>query len=262
MESKFSFIPAGRQKKILEYVEEHGSVQVKELSEYLGVSEATVRRDLDELDSTELLQRTHGGAIQNTNKTSTFEMQYSERIELMQDEKKRIAKKAASFIREGDTILLDTGTTCYYLSNELSEIPNLTIITYDLFIANNMVLHPTSTMIVTGGIRRQGFSNVLLGDMVEDCIRKMHVDKVFLGADAIDLDFGVSNTNILEASVKRLLLKAGKKVILIADHTKLNDVALVKVCDLTDIDELIMDNSVSEKEINYIKEKIQHIHLA
>lgn len=262
MEQKFSFIPASRQQKIMEYVEEHGSVQVKELAEYLEVSEATVRRDLDELDADGLLERTHGGAVLRNDKTSSFERQHNERIVIMPEEKRRIAKKAVSFINEGETILLDSGTTSYYLANELSNIPNLTVITYDLFIACNMILHPTSTMIVTGGIRRQGFNNVLWGNMVEDCIRNIRVDKAFLGADAIDSDFGVSNTNILEANVKKLLLKAGKKVILIADHTKLNRVALVKVCDLTEIDELVIDNSVDEENLNRIRDKIKHIHLA
>ena len=81
---------------------------------------------------------------------------------LMLHEKKQIAKLAASFVHEGDTILLDSGTTTYYLASELSDIPNLTVITYDLFIGGNLALHPTSTMIVTGGIRRQGYNNCLL----------------------------------------------------------------------------------------------------
>ena len=116
----------------------------------------------DSLDTQGLLVRTHGGAVRKNDNTSSFEWQHNEKLTIMLHEKKQIAKLAASFVHEGDTILLDSGTTTYYLASELSDIPNLTVITYDLFIGGNLALHPTSTMIVTGGIRRQGYNNCLL----------------------------------------------------------------------------------------------------
>lgn len=262
MEQKTSIIPAGRHQKIVEYVKEHGIAQIKELADYLEVSDATVRRDLDDLDAQGVLMRTHGGAVRKNDNTSSFERQHKEKMMIMPDEKKQIARLAASFVQEGDTILLDSGTTSFYLAHELSEIPNLTIITYDLFIGGNLTLHPTSTMIVTGGVRRQGYNNVLLGSMVEDYIRSIRVDKAFLGADAIDFDFGISNTNMPEANVKKLLVQAGKQVILIADHSKLNRIALIKVCDLSDVDVIIMDRSVSANSLDKLKEKGKRIHLA
>ena len=261
MEQKSTIIPAGRQQKIIEYVKEHKSAQIKELAEYLEVSDATVRRDLDELDAQGHLVRTHGGAVLKDSGTSSFERQHKERPMIMPYEKRRIAKKAASFISEGETILLDSGTTTYYLSSELSAIPNLTVITYDLFIASNIVLHSTSTLIVTGGLRRPGYNNVLWGSMVEDYLRGIRVDKAFLGADAIDLDFGVSNTNVLEVSTKKRLIEAGKEVILVADHSKLERVALAKVCNLSDIDTLVMDKGVNEEYGNRLKKEIGQIHL-
>jgi len=262
MEQKNSIIPASRQQKIMEYVKEHGSAQIKDLAEYLEVSVATVRRDLDELDTQGLLVRTHGGAMSKNDNTSSFERQHLERLMIMREEKRRIAKLAASFVRDGETILLDSGTTNYYLASELSEIPNLTVITYDLFIASNLVLHPTSTLIVTGGIRRQGFNNVLWGSMVEDYIRNVRVDKAFLGADAVDLDFGISNTNVLEANIKKILVQAGKKVILIVDHSKLDRLALVKVCELNAVDEMIIDKKIDEVSLSRLKDKIKKVHLA
>ena len=104
--------------------------------------------------------------------------------------------------------------------------------------------------------------HVLLGSMVEDYIRNIRVDKAFLGADAIDLDFGISNTNVLEANVKKLLVQAGKQVILIADHSKLNRVALIKVCDLCDVDGIFIDKGVSENSLDRLKKKVKKIHLA
>ena len=262
MKQKNAVIPASRQQKINEYVNEHGSAQIKELADYLKVSVATVRRDLDELDMQGVLVRTHGGAVQKNDNASSFERQHTERLMIMPDEKRRIARLAASFICSGDTILLDSGTTNYYLASELSEIPNLTIITYDLFIASNLTIHPSSTMIVTGGIRRHGYNNVLWGSMVDDYVRNIRVDKAFLGADAIDLEFGVSNTNVLEANIKKLLIQAGKKVILIADHSKLNRIAMVKVCELSEIDELVIDKDMDEDSLSRLKNKIKKIHLA
>ncbi|WP_434688604.1 DeoR/GlpR family DNA-binding transcription regulator [Hungatella sp. SB206] len=262
MEQKTSIIPAGRLQKIMEYMKEHGSVQIKELADYLDVSDATVRRDLDDLDTQGLLVRTHGGAVRKNDNTSSFEWQHNEKLTIMLHEKKQIAKLAASFVHEGDTILLDSGTTTYYLASELSDIPNLTVITYDLFIGGNLVLHPTSTMIVTGGIRRQGYNNVLLGSMVEDYVRNIRVDKAFLGADAIDVDFGISNTNVMEASIKRLLVQAGKQVILIGDHSKMGRMALIKVCDLTDIDGVIIDKAIDENSLHRMKEKVKNVYLA
>ena len=261
-EQKTSIIPAGRLQKIMEYMKEHGSVQIKELADYLDVSDATVRRDLDDLDTQGLLVRTHGGAVRKNDNTSSFEWQHNEKLTIMLHEKKQIAKLAASFVHEGDTILLDSGTTTYYLASELSDVPNLTVITYDLFIGGNLVLHPTSTMIVTGGIRRQGYNNVLLGSMVEDYVRNIRVDKAFLGADAIDVDFGISNTNVMEASIKRLLVQAGKQVILIGDHSKLGRMALIKVCDLTDIDGVIIDKAIDENSLHRMKEKVKNVYLA
>lgn len=262
MKQKNATIPASRQQKIIEYVNQYGSAQINELADYLEVSVATVRRDLDELDTQGVLVRTHGGAVQKNDPTSSFERQHNERLMIMPDEKRRIARMAASFIRNGDTILLDSGTTNYYLARELSEIENLTIITYDLFIANNIILHPTATLIVTGGIRRHGYNNVLWGNMVDDYIRNIRVDKAFLGADAIDLEFGISNTNVLEANIKKLLIQSGKQVILVADHSKLDRVAFVKVCELSDIDELIIDKNIDEASLSRLKNKFNNVHLA
>lgn len=261
MDNKYSDFPAGRQQRILQYAQENGNVQIKELTQYLGVSEATIRRDLGELDAQGLVKRTHGGAVIRNNTTS-FERQQQEKMKIMSDEKRRIAKKAVSFIRPGETILLDSGSTIYYLANNLIDIPDLTIITCDLYIASNIMLHPTSTMVVTGGIRRKGFNNVLLGSMVEDYIRTIHVDKVFLGADAIDYEFGISNANMLEASIKKLLVNAGNNIILIADHSKLNNKALAKVCDLSEIDALIIDDIEDKTLIKQLEKRIKNIYLA
>ncbi len=244
-------IPAERQKQILEYIDKHGCAQIKELALYHQVSEATIRRDLDELDRTGQIERTHGGAI-TTNRSTSFERIHSEKMNLMIDEKRRIAKKASELIKDGDTILLDSGTTNYFISQTLSSFKNITVITYDLHIANTVILHPTSTLIVTGGIRRDEY-NVLLGSITEAFISDLRVNKVFLGADAVDLEFGISNANLIEAKIKKLIIQAGKKVYLVCDHSKFGRTALAKICNLTEVDTVITDDGIAENIVHYLK---------
>lgn len=250
-DKEFLAIPAGRQQQILEYISKNGSAQIKELAVLFNVSEATIRRDLDEMDASGHIKRTHGGALNGQHSTS-YERMHSEKMKIMLNAKRNIAIQAASLVNDGETILLDSGTTAYFVGQNLADFKDLTVITYDLYIANSLVLHPTSTLAVTGGIRRSGY-NVLVGGDTEDYIRRTSVDKVFLGADAIDISFGVSNANLMEVSIKRLMLKAGKKVILVADHTKLGRTALAKVCDLDEPDLMVIDRDIPEDMLEQLK---------
>ena len=249
---RYPKIPAGRQRQVLAYIEKHKSAQIKEIADYFGVSEATARRDLDDLDMAGYIIRTHGGAVKKERGTS-FEEIHSKKMQMMLDCKKRIAKTAASLVQPGDSVFLDAGTTTYFIAQELSQTPNLMLFTYDLFIANAVSIHPSSTLAVTGGIRRNDY-NVLVGSDVEEYIRRLHVNKVFLGADAIDQEFGVSNANLLETSIKRLLLKAGNKVILVSDHSKLGRTALSKVCSLSELDGIVMDNEAPSEAQDWLKQ--------
>ena len=188
MKNRQNYVPAERQERILQYIETHGSGQISALSKWMDVSEATIRRDLDLLHQTGNVERTHGGAI-STRSGSAYERQYDERLTLMEAEKKRIVSAALEQISPGDTIFLDSGTTCFYLGCALGKIPNLTVFTYDLMVAYYASLHTTSELIVTGGVRRHGFSNVLLGNQIIRLLQGLRIDKVFLGADAVDIDF-------------------------------------------------------------------------
>lgn len=255
---KCNTLPIERQDSILQYIRTHGSAQIKELSVLMGVSEATIRRDLDELDHSGKVERTHGGAICNHNGTS-FERKHEEKMSIMEEEKRRIAQAAASFVSEGDTIFLDSGTTTFLLGTLLSDIPNLTIITYDIIIAYSLALHPTSTLIVTGGVRRSGYNNVLIGVQTENFLRDLHVDKTFLGADAIDINFGVSNSNYMEAEVKKQAAKIGRHTFLLTDHSKFGNTALSKVCSLDEIDVLITDKNTPQSFVNPLKKAIKKV---
>ncbi|MBA1335951.1 MAG: hypothetical protein HPY66_1770 [Firmicutes bacterium] len=249
--AKNSTIPAERQKQIVEYIEKNGSAQIKALARYQNVSEATIRRDLDDLAASGIIERTHGGAIVIDRSTS-FEHKHNEKMKLMLKEKSSIAKAACTLIRDGDTVFLDSGTTTYFIAQNLGNFKNLTVITHDLQIGNTAILHPTSTLIVTGGIRREEFS-VLVGSVTESFIKELKVNKVFLGADAIDVENGIFNANFLEVGIKRLLLTIGKHIILVTDTSKFSRSALAKVCDIDSVETIITDNNLSVE----IKDKIE-----
>lgn len=235
-----------RIKYIMDILQRFGSIRVNDAAEDLGVSAATIRRDLQALEDKGLLRRVYGGALL-TGTSTTFEYPYNDKVGLQADEKIRIARAAAMEVADGESVFLDSGTTAFQLAQCLRKKRNLTIATVDLSIAS-LVYDPTTQLILTGGIVRQGY-NVLVGSTAENFIRDMRVDKAFLTADAVDLDFGISNTNYLEAGVKSQVAHAGRKVILIADHSKFGMMALTKLCDLKDVQMVITDQGLSRNTV-------------
>jgi DeoR/GlpR family transcriptional regulator of sugar metabolism len=236
--------------KTLEFIKKYGTLQVKDMAISQNVSEATIRRDLNELENMGLVKRIHGGAVL-ANISTTFEYMYHDKVAMRSEEKKRIAMQALAEIHDGDAIFLDSGTTTYQIALLLEQKKNLTIITYDMSIAAALKMHPTSQVIVTGGVVRPGY-NVLTGSIPENFIRNMRVDIVMLSADAIDDSFGISNANYLEAGIKSLLVKAAKMVIVVSDRTKFGKVAVAKVCDIKDIDLIITDKELPQDMVNMI----------
>ena len=224
---------------IMEKLNKYGRVDVQEIAQELDVSTATIRRYFNELEKQGRLRRVHGGAVLS-NVSTTFEYLYHAKVALRMDEKKRIAIQAAE------------ETTTYQIAMCLSDKKELTVITYDMSIATVLNNHPSIQVILTGGMVRQGY-NVLVGSITENFIRNMMVDKVFLSADAIHTDFGISNANYVESGIKALLVKAGKKVILVADHTKFDKIAVSKFCSLSEIDMCITDNEISRSMAESIR---------
>lgn len=238
-------IPAQRQRQILEYIEKNSGANIKELAQYLDVSEATVRRDLDNLAESGEIERTHGGAVKGQDRVTEYT--YDMKMQLRQDEKIKIAKKAAEMVRAGDKIYLGSGTTVYFVAKEISDIENLTLITSNLYIAQFLPVHPSSSLIVTGGERRYDY-NLMAGTLTENFLRDIRVDISILGCDAIDVEFGLSDSNVNEALVKKLAANAARKTVIVADHSKFGKTALQKVFDLSEADCIISD-SLEEADI-------------
>lgn len=242
-----------RQQAILAYINENGSAQIRDFGQSHGVSEATIRRDFDELARLSLVERVHGGAVR-VNSTA-FERVHSEKMDLMREEKLRIAAHAASMIENGDSIFLDSGTTTYFIARELAHHKDLIILTNNLDISQSVQFDPSVSLIVTGGIRRDQYS-VLIGSIAEQCIQSFCVDKAFVGCDAIDPENGLYNTNFQEVGVKRCIVRCGKKTIMVTDSSKFYRKAFAKVCEFGEIDMIITDKELKENTYQSIKKRV------
>jgi DeoR/GlpR family transcriptional regulator of sugar metabolism len=232
-----------RQALILEQVREHGAVRVADLVNALGVSDMTIRRDLELLDERGLLEKVHGGAAAIEG-SSLFEPGFTVKSSLMQSEKTAIAAAAAALVVPGTAIALSAGTTTFALAKKLTDIPGLTVLTNSVPVAD--VLHkdgrPNQTIILTGGVRTP--SDALVGPFAVEIIRSLHVDTVFMGTHGIDARLGFTTPNILEAETNRALIEAGRRLVVLADHTKWGVVGISSVGPLDEADTLITDTGL------------------
>jgi DeoR family transcriptional regulator of aga operon len=234
-----------RRALILKKLSENRYVQVSDLAEEFEVTTVTIRRDLDEIEAEGLCIRKRGGAIR-VNPGVTMEMPYDiKRLEMVA-EKERIARTALDLIDDGDTFILDAGSTTYALALLLNTKIQITVVTNDLKIAVKLAENPKINLICTGGVARTSVFS-LQGAVAESFIRNIKVDKTFMGADAIHADGTISNVNIEEVSIKQAMIKAADQTILLADSSKFMNSGFFKVCDLSDIDLIITDDGILEK---------------
>ena len=231
-----------RKLKIVEYVQGHSRASVQELSTIFEVSESTVRRDLKELEDAKLLKRTHGGAV--CLEAVNFEPTFIEKEDKLRREKESIAKKTAEFIQDGDTILLDSGTTTLYLANELGRFSRLTVVTNSLILAQKLQEMSGIEVVLTGGTLRLN-TLALVGPIAERSLGMLRVDKGFIATNACDIKEGLTTPNIIEAATKRKMIDISKQVFLLADHTKFGKVSFSKFANLSDIDTCVTDDGIS-----------------
>lgn len=259
--SENTYVPVDRQRRILEYINQNRTARLQELALYFHISEATARRDLDELSRQGAIIRTHGGAMR-VEKSTAYETLYQERMNQQQPEKERIAIRAAQMVKNGDTVFIDAGTTAFAIAKAISHLERLTIITNDLFTASQLQLKPTSTLMVTGGMRRGGNFQELVGAVAEEFIHAAHVDIAFLGVDGIDWMGNVCIANFDEMGVKRAMLHSATQKVIVADHGKIGHAALVRICYLKDADCLITDDGISTDNLKKLKKVGNDIILA
>ncbi|KWX85263.1 DeoR family transcriptional regulator [Paenibacillus riograndensis] len=232
-----------RKRSIVQFVERHTRASVQELSQDLGVSESTVRRDLKELEEARLLKRTHGGAV--SLQSVNFEAAFPDKADRFLEEKQRIARKAVEMIQEGDAILLDGGTTTLQIARALKTFSNLKVITNSMIALNELKDCRNIEVSITGGMLRPD-TLAFVGPMTERSLEMVRVDKAFIGTNGLDIHEGITTPNMLEAATKRKLISVAKQAILLADHSKIGQVSVCKVADLQEIDHCILDTGAPE----------------
>ncbi|MDE4542839.1 MULTISPECIES: DeoR/GlpR family DNA-binding transcription regulator [unclassified Thermoanaerobacterium] len=229
-----------RRMKIAEILSKDKSITVSELSEILGVSESTIRRDLKMLEIDGFIQRTHGGAILNTH--THYEPSFVEKEDYELPSKMQIGKMAASLIEEGDSVILDAGTTTLMIAKSLQDI-HLTVVTNSPIIAIELSNRNNIELIVTGGIERLN-TKALVGPIAEMVIRNFKVDKAFIGANAISYENGLMTPDIIEANTKKAMIDVSNEVYAVVDHTKFGKKSFVKFADISDITAIITDDEL------------------
>jgi len=241
-----------REKKIIELLEQQGSVTVSYLSDYFDISKVTIRRHIDKL-AKEItpIKRVRGGAIFNKAETSyeSFEVKSKRFVEI----KKKIGNMAASLVNENDTLILDSGSTNLYVGDSLSLVKRITIITNDLEIALHVAKFPNIKTIFAGGeVRPLIFS--CYGPLTENYFDNLVVDKLFLGAESIDTKRGITNAQINEAKLKQKMISCAKEIIMVADSSKFNKSSLALVADFSKINVVVSDGKIPKNYINFFKE--------
>ncbi len=238
-----------RRQKIVEFIQKDRKVYVANLSQIFNVTEETIRRDLEKLENGNMLTRTYGGAVlnQHTNEDLPFPKRKSTNREL----KQRIALKAAELINDGDTIMMDTSSTCLELMEALHDKKGLTIITNSIKIPYEFVSSPFN-IISTGGTLR-AHSLALVGPVAHHTLRNYYVDMAVMSCKGLSLEQGVMESNEPENELKKNMVKQAEKFILLADHTKFNKTAFIKLSDITAIDYIITDCSPGENWLELSK---------
>ena len=231
-----------RTERILQYVTQNGFARIQEIMDICNVSRPTVLRDLRQLEQEGLLIRTHGGA-KSIRKSTAFEPRQSWKENQRAEEKRKIAALAKELVEDGDTILLDSGTTTLMLARELAAFKNITVITNDIMIAMTLSGNDDIQLVMPAGQRRKGVYS-LIGPFAEMILGQLNVDKAFIGADYVDLERGITNSNIEETTIKKTILDISKKTILLVDSSKFNSVGFVKIADLDRVDTVITDEGI------------------
>jgi DeoR/GlpR family transcriptional regulator of sugar metabolism len=240
-----------RRQIILEQLADRGAVNVSALSRTAGVSDMTIRRDLEALKSEGLCQRVHGGAVSTVSRG--YEPPFALRAGRNGEVKARIARLAATLISDGETAIIDVGTTTLELARALGETTNMTVLTPSLRVASELASNPDLRLIVTGGIARPGELS-LVGDLAERAFAELHCDTAFLGVGAVDAEAGVSEFNLDDTRVKRAALKSSRRCVVLADASKLGRVALASVCPIERVDVLVTDSGASDKALAPIRD--------
>lgn len=227
-----------RKRRLVEYINTRRRVLVSELVDRFGVSGATIRSDLRDLDETGLITRTHGGAIRRSR--TRYEPDMDFRAIRHVEEKRKIARMALELINDGDSLILDTGTTVTELARMLGSKKGLTVVTNDIVVAAILEKETTFDIMVIGGLIRRGF-HCTVDDGLLSNIQSLSVDKAILGTNAFSAAKGASAPNPGQSEIKRRMLSIAGQRILLCDSTKLERDSFVNFASPSQIDILVTE---------------------
>jgi DeoR/GlpR family transcriptional regulator of sugar metabolism len=235
-----------RQVSILNRVMNTLKINVAELAKESGVSQVTIRQDLRILENEGMLKRFHGGAM------PVSDDDIMKRLSFNHDVKVSIAKRAAALVSNGETVLIESGSTNALLAKELSKKNDVTIITNSTFISRYVRGMNGIKVTLLGG-DYQHESEVLVGPLTRICLKEFHVDKVFIGIDGFSPETGFTCINLMRAEVARAMADQAEKIIVVTDSTKFNQVGVARQFKTEDVDIVITDSNITEKDLNTLK---------
>lgn len=232
-----------RHQHILTRLQKEGYVKVLDLCRELNVSSVTIRKDLQLLEDKNLLYRTHGG-VTLTNPYAA-DRPVNEKEKIRSGEKTLIGQAGAALIEENDCIIIASGTSVQAFAKEINPKGSLTVITAALNVALELLHHPEIEVIQLGGMLRKSSSSTT-GPYAEQVLEDFSCNKLFLGVDGIDIEFGLTTTNAMEAHLNRKMIAAAQRTIILADSTKFGKRGFGRICGLEEVDQIITDSGISE----------------
>lgn len=240
-----------RKMRIVEFVKQKRVATVADLAKEFEVHEATIRRDLAEIELEGLLRRTHGGVV--VDQGANVEASFSERAHEQVDQKERIGKAAAALIEDGDHVILDSGTTTMHIARHLVSRSNLTVVTNDINIAAELRDAPGVNVIVTGGLLYRS-SFMLNGMFTDQVLGTLHVQKAFIGTPAIHSKHGLTHPEAQLVPTKQGMIKAAQEIIVVADDTKIGKMSLHTVAPVDAVHQFITGREASGAQVKAFRD--------
>lgn len=240
-----------RRRTILDIIEREGRALVKDLAPRFGTSQVTIRKDLEILHSQGLAYRTHGGALP-VRTGALLDPSLREKEKLHRKEKMRIGAAAVRLIKEGQSVVLDSGTTTTAIARELRNFRQLTVITNAVNIAAELA-GTSIEVILTGGVLREN-SFSLVGPIAEESLRRLSADMLFLGVDGFDVHFGLTTPNLLEAKVNRVMVEIAKRTVVVCDSSKFGRRSLSLIVPSSAVHHAITDGRIPKSDLRAMQE--------
>lgn len=250
-----------RRATILQLISQKNRVSISELKEMFNVSEVSLRKDLNTMHNARLLTRTRGGAMKIPDTERGYDIPISTKRYENVREKEGIGKLAASLINDGETILLDSGTTTFEIARNLHRFKNLTIVTNAINIALELQKYERFMVILLGGhVRASSLS--MVGPLAESNIKSFYCDKLFLGVDSFSVNAGISTPNLEEANLNQTMISMSKEIIAVFDYSKCQKRSFAHICDLEDLDAIVSDRRFPSRLKPVLKKAGVQLHIA